>query len=130
MINKAIPEHINRLSGRVIHAAYEVHEALGPGLLESVYEVCLVHELSQMGIDAERQVPAPVVYNDVKLDAGFRIDVFVERQLVVELKAVEALSAIHQAQVPTYLKLSGHRPGLLLNFNVAVLKDGIRRVIL
>jgi GxxExxY protein len=130
MSNKAIPEQINHLSGRVIHAAYKVHETLGPGLLESVYEVCLVHELSRMGIKAERQVPLPVVYNDVKLDAGFRIDVLVERRLVVELKAVEALSAVHQAQVLTYLKLTGHRLGLLLNFNVAVLKDGIRRVIL
>jgi len=130
MSNKAIPDHVNRLSGRVIHAAYKIHEALGPGLLESVYEVCLVHELSRMGINAERQVPLPVVYNDVKLDDGFRIDVLVEHQLVVELKAVEVLSAVHQAQVLTYLKFSGHRLGLLLNFNVAVLKDDIRRVIL
>ena len=130
MNNYALPERLNRLSGRVVHAAYRVHETLGPGLLENVYEVCLVHELTKMGINSERQVPLPVIYDDTKLDAGFRIDVLVERQLVVELKAVEALLPVHQAQVLTYLKLSGHRLGLLLNFNVAVLKDGIRRVIL
>lgn len=130
MNNRTIPEHLNRLSGRVVHAAYKVHETLGPGLLESVYEVCLVHELTKMGINAERQVPLPVVYDELKLEAGFRIDVLVERRLVVELKAVEALLPVHRAQVITYLKLSGYRLGLLMNFNVAVLKDGIRRVIM
>jgi GxxExxY protein len=125
-----ITEQLNRLSGRVVHASYKVHEALGPGLLESVYEVCLIHELTKMSIQAERQVPLPVIYDDTKLDAGFRIDVLVERQLVVELKAVEALTPVHQAQVLTYLKLTGFRLGLLINFNVAMLKDGIRRVIL
>ena len=125
-----IAEHLNRLSGRVVHASYKVHEALGPGLLESVYEVCLTHELTKMGIQTERQVPLPVIYDDTKLDAGFRIDVLVERQLIIELKAVEALMPVHQAQVLTYLKLTGFRLGLLINFNVAVLKDGIRRVIL
>jgi GxxExxY protein len=122
-------EHLNRLSGRVVHASYIVHETLGPGLLESVYEVCLIHELTQMGIQTERQVPLPVVYDDMKLEAGFRIDVLVERQLVVELKAVLGLASVHQAQVLTYLKLTGFRLGLLINFNVAVLKDGIRRLI-
>jgi GxxExxY protein len=130
MNHHIIPEHLNRLSGRVVHAAYKVHEALGPGRLESVYEVCLIHELTEMGIQTERQVPLPVVYEGLKLEAGFRIDVLVERQLVVELKAVEALLPVHRAQVLTYLKLSGYRLGLLLNFNVALLKDGIRRVIM
>ena len=125
-----ITEHLNRLSGRVVHASYKVHEALGPGLLESVYEFCLTHELTKMGIQTERQVPLPVIYDGTKLDAEFRIDVLVERQLIVELKAVEALMPVHQAQVLTYLKLTGFRLGLLINFNVAVLKDGIRRVIL
>ena len=130
-MNKSpITERLNRLSGRVVHAAYKVHEALGPGLLESVYEVCLIHELAKTGIQTERQVPLPVVYDDIKLEAGFRIDVLVEHQLIVELKAVEGLTPVHQAQVLTYLKLSGLRLGLLINFNVAVLKDGIRRVIL
>src|SRR2546423_14408877 len=130
MNNKPLPEAINHLSGRVVHAAYKVHETLGPGLLESVYEVCLMHELTKSDIRVERQVPLPVVYDELKLEAGFRIDLLVERQLVVELKAVEGLLPVHQAQVLTYLKLSGYRLGLLINFNVPVLKDGIRRVIL
>jgi GxxExxY protein len=130
MNNESIPEHLNRLSGRVVNAAYKVHKTLGPGLLESVYEVCLVHELTKSGIIAERQVPLPVVYDELKLEAGFRVDVFVERQLVVELKAVEGLLPIHRAQVLTYLKLSGRRLGMLINFNVPVLREGIRRVIL
>jgi GxxExxY protein len=125
-----ITEHLNRLSGRVVHASYKVHETLGPGLLESVYEVCLIHELTRMGIQTQRQVPLPVIYDNTKLEAGFRIDVLAERQLVIELKAVEGLTPVHQAQVLTYLKLTGLRLGLLINFNVAILKDGIRRVIL
>jgi len=125
-----MPEHLNRLSGRVVNAAYMVHKTLGPALLESVYEVCLTHELTKSGIIAERQVPLPVVYDELKLEAGFRVDVFVERQLVVELKAVEGLLPIHRAPVLTYLKLSGRRLGLLINFNVPILKEGIRRVIL
>src|SRR5215207_6606877 len=111
MSNQPLPEHINGLSGRVVHAAYKVHETLGPGLLESVYEVCLVHELTKMGMYSERQVPLPVVYDELKLEAGFRIDVLVERRLVVELKAVEVLLPVHRAQVLTYLKLSGYRLG-------------------
>ena len=130
MNNHIIPEDLNRLSGSVVHAAYKVHNTLGPGLLESVYEVCLVHELTKRGITSERQVPLPVVYDELKLEAGFRIDVLVERRLIVELKAVEALLPVHRAQVLTYLKLSGYRLGLLVNFNVAVLKDGIKRVIM
>jgi GxxExxY protein len=127
---KPIPERLNQLSGRIVHAAYQVHESLGPGLLESVYEVCLAHELTKSGLRTERQVPLPVVYDDLKLEAGFRIDLLVERQLIVELKAVEGLLPVHQAQVLTYLKLSGYRLGLLINFNVPVLREGIRRVVL
>ena len=93
-----ITGHLNRLSGRVVHASYKVHATLGPGLLESVYEVCLIHELTKMGIRTERQVPLPVIYDDTKLEAGFRIDVLVERQLLVELKAVEGLTPVHQAR--------------------------------
>lgn len=125
-----LPEALNRLSGRTVHAAYKVHETLGPGLLESVYEVCLAHELAKCGMHVARQVPLPVIYNELKLEAGFRIDLLVERQLVVELKAVEVLLPVHQAQVLTYLKLSGYRLGLLINFNVPVLKEGLRRVVL
>ena len=99
-------------------------------MLESVYEVCLAHELTKSGLRTERQVPLPVVYDDLKLEAGFRIDLLVERQLIVELKAVEGLLPVHQAQVLTYLKLSGYRLGLLINFNVPVLREGIRRVVL
>lgn len=130
MNNKPLPEQLNRLSGRVVHAAYKVHETLGPGLLESVYEICLIHELKKIGTSAERQVPLPVVYDELRLEAGYRVDVVVEHQLVVELKAVEGLLPVHRAQVLTYLKLSGYRLGLLINFNVPVLKEGIRRVIL
>jgi GxxExxY protein len=122
MNNEHIPEHLNRLSGRVVHAAYKVHKALGPGLLESVYEVCLVHELTKSRIFAERQVSLPVVYDELKLEAGFRIDVLVEHRLIVELKAVEGLLPVHQAQVLTYLKLSGHRLGCSLTLTCRCLK--------
>ena len=111
-------------------AAYTVHRALGPGLLESVYEVCLAHELTRRGHKVERQVSLPVVYDSVRLDAGLRLDLLVENSVVIEVKAVEALLPVHQAQLLTYLKLTGHRLGLLLNFNVPVIKDGIRRMVL
>jgi GxxExxY protein len=130
MDRKPLPPELNHLSGRVVHAAYVVHETLGPGLLESVYEVCLAHELGKAGLRVERQVPLPVIYDELKLDAGFRLDLLVERRVVIELKAVEGLLPVHQAQVLTYLKLSGFRLGLLINFNVPVLKEGIRRVVL
>jgi len=106
------------------------HAALGPGLLESVYEVCMAHELAKNGLSVARQVPLPVVYDELKLDAGFRLDLLVENRLVIELKAVEVILPVHQAQLLTYLKLSRYRLGLLINFNVPVLKDGIRRVVL
>ena len=114
----------------IIGGAIEVHRGLGPGLLESAYEECLCYELSKRGIAFERQVSVPVRYKEVKLDAGFRIDVWVERKVVVEVKAVEKLLPIHEAQVLTYLKLSDCRLGLLLNFNVEVLRDGIKRLVL
>jgi GxxExxY protein len=118
------------LSAAVIGAAIEVHRALGPGLLESAYEECLCHELHLRGIHFQRQVPQPVSYKCVKLDCGFRMDLVVDGKLVIEIKAVDALHPLHQAQLLTYLKLSGLRIGLLLNFNTAVLKDGIKRIIL
>jgi GxxExxY protein len=108
----------------------KVHTALGPGLLESVYEVCLAYELTRRGLKVERQVSLPVVYDGVRLEAGLRLDLVVEGGLVVELKAVEAMQPLYLAQVLTYLKLSGHRLGLLINFNVPRLKDGIQRVVL
>lgn len=118
------------LSHRVIGAAIEVHKNLGPGLLESAYEECLAYELTQAGLAIRRQVPLPVVYKGVKLELGYRIDVIVEGKLLLELKAIESLDAIHEAQLLTYLRLSGIRTGLLINFCVPVLKDGIRRRVL
>jgi GxxExxY protein len=116
------------LTERVIGACIEVHRALGPGLLESVYETCLAHELSLRGIRHARQVPVPVVYRGLPLDCGFRMDLLVEGILVVELKAVEKLLPVHLSQVVTYLKLSKIDVGLLVNFNVPRLVDGIRRL--
>ena len=116
------------LTGRVIGAAIEVHRHLGPGLLESAYEQCLAHELSLAGVQVLRQVELPVVYKGCTLDCGYRIDLLVEDALVVELKAVERLMPLHDAQLLSYMKLARLRTGLLLNFNVPVLKDGIRRM--
>lgn len=118
------------LSERVIGLAIDVHRHLGPGLLESAYEECLCFELKQNGVAFARQVPLPVVYKDVRLDCGYRMDIVVERQLVVEIKAVESLLPIHGAQMLTYLRLSGHSVGILMNFNSVVLKDGLRRFVL
>jgi GxxExxY protein len=121
---------VNALTARIIGAAIAVHRALGPGLLESTYQACLIHELMGSGLHVERQVPVPVVYRPVTLDCGYRIDLLVERQIVVELKTVDRFDAVHTAQLLTYLKLSGLRVGLLINFNVRLLKDGLRRYIL
>jgi GxxExxY protein len=107
-----------------------VHTTLGPGLLESVYEVCLLHELQKRGLKAERQVLLPVVYDGLRLDSGLRLDLVVENRVVVELKAVDTLLPVHKAQMLTYLKLSGHRLGLLINFNSILIKDGIHRIAL
>ena len=113
---------------RIIGLAIEVHRALGPGLLESVYEECLCFELGEAGLAFERQLALPVTYKSITLKAGFRLDVVVERKVVLEIKAIECLLPIHQAQVLTYLKLSKLNTGLLLNFNSVVLKDGVRRL--
>lgn len=124
------PERVEQLSHRVIGAALKVHKELGPGLIESIYERCLCYEFQKSGLEFERQVAVPVVYDSVKLDADLRLDIWVEQLLIVEVKAVEAILPIHQAQLMTYLKLTGNRLGLLINFNVALLKNGIKRVIL
>ncbi len=118
------------LSNRVIGCAIEVHRHLGPGLLESSYEQCLAHELSRYGIGLQLQLALPVQYKDVRLDCGYRIDILVENQLIVELKSVEEIRGIHEAQLLTYMKLSGMKIGLLMNFNVTKLKDGIKRFVL
>jgi GxxExxY protein len=119
---------INELTGGVIGAAIEVHKALGPGLLESAYEECLCRELEIRDIPYERQKELPIKYKGVKLDCGYRLDIVVEGRLILELKTCEKLEPIHEAQLLTYLKLSGIKYGLLINFNVAVLKDGIKRL--
>jgi GxxExxY protein len=116
------------LTERVIGFAIDVHRQLGPGLLESAYEECLCYELKEHGVEFRRQMPLAVVYKGVRLDCGYRLDVLVEDALILELKTVDRLMPIHEAQVLTYLKLSGVRTGLLLNFNTAVLKDGLRRI--
>ncbi|HET7106721.1 MAG TPA: GxxExxY protein [Candidatus Acidoferrum sp.] len=117
------------ITHKIIGAAIEVHRLLGPGLLESAYEECLCKELTLRGIAHERQKPVPVIYKDVKLECGYRIDILVEHRIVVELKAIEQIAPIHEAVVLTYLKLSGNRVGLLINFHVPVLKEGVRRYI-
>jgi len=121
---------LNDLSGEIIGACIEVHRSLGPGLLESAYEECLCHELALREIPFERQVTLPVKYKGVKLDCGYRLDLVVDKRIVVELKAVESVTDLHRAQLITYLKLLDCRLGLLINFNVAVLKEGIVRVAL
>ena len=118
------------LTDRVIGLAIEVHRHLGPGLLESAYDECLSFEVAQAGIEHRRQVPLPVVYKDVRLDCGYRIDIVVRRQLVIEIKATERILPVHEAQILTYLRLGGFKLALLLNFNTVVLKDGLRRFVL
>jgi GxxExxY protein len=126
----ARPGENDLLTQRVIGFAIEVHRQLGPGLLESAYEECLCFELKDNSLPFKRQVPLPVVYKSVRLDCGYRLDVVVQDQVILELKTVERLAPIHEAQMLTYMRLSGIRTGLLLNFNCAVLKDGIRWLML
>jgi GxxExxY protein len=122
-------QDLNTVTKNTIGAAIEVHRALGPGLLESAYEACLAFELAQRGLRVERQKPLPVIYREIELDCGYRLDLLVEEAVIVEVKAVDRLMPIHQAQLLSYLKLSDCRVGLLINFNVKLLKDGIRRVV-
>ncbi|HYM12114.1 MAG TPA: GxxExxY protein [Bryobacterales bacterium] len=120
---------LNKITGEVIGAAMKVHSALGPGLLESAYEACLAFELAENGLRVEQQKPLPLTYREVKLDCGYRLDLVVEEKVVVELKAVDALAPIHSAQLLSYLRLARCPVGLLINFNVTSLKNGIRRLI-
>ncbi|MDE3136929.1 MAG: GxxExxY protein [Acidobacteriota bacterium] len=120
----------NELSNQIIGSAIDVHRTLGPGLLESAYEECLAHEMSQRGIPFDRQKPLPVIYRGLKLECGYRADFLVDGKVIVELKAVDALAPIHDAIVLTYLRMSGCKVGLLLNFNVPILRDGIKRLVL
>ena len=119
----------NEITHEIIGAAMEVHKRLGPGLLESAYEECLSHELRLRNLRVEQQLGVPVVYKEVKLECGYRLDLLVEGRVVVELKSIVGLAPIHEAIILTYLRLSGHKIGFLINFNVTVLKDGVRRFI-
>ncbi|MHC4681726.1 MAG: GxxExxY protein [Planctomycetota bacterium] len=119
----------DHITDSIIGDAIEVHRVLGPGLLESAYETCLAFELTERGLKVERHKPLPVVYRDVELDCGYRLDIPVEEAIVVEIKAVDSLASIHKAQLLSYLRLSGCKVGLLINFNVKVLKSGIARMV-
>jgi GxxExxY protein len=117
----------NELTSKIIGCAIEVHKVLGPGLLESAYEECLFYELKMAGLKVERQKPVPVVYKEIKLDCGYRIDLLVEDAVIIELKTVDTFSPVHEAQTLTYLKFSHKSTGLLINFNVTMLKNGVKR---
>jgi len=123
-------KNLNELTDAIIGAAMEVHRMLGPGLLESTYEMCLCRELSIRGIPFERQVPIPVEYKGVKLDCGYRADIVVDETILIEMKAIDSVLSIHDAQLLSYLKLGGWKIGLLINFNVELLKHGLRRRVL
>ena len=122
-------DRLDLITGRIIGAAMEVHKKLGPGLLESAYEICMAYELRQLGYKIEQQKPLPVVYKDVKLDCGYRLDMVVEDAVIVEIKAVQQLAPINDAQLLSYLRLSGMKVGLLINFHVRVLKNGLKRIV-
>ena len=125
-----VPTDVNFLASRTVNAAIKVHKELGPGLLESVYETCLFYELKKEISEVEKQVKIPIVYDGIKLDADLRLDIWVRKKLIVEVKSVETLLPVHQAQLLTYLKLTKNRLGRLLNFNVPLLKNGIKRIVL
>ncbi len=122
-------ERLNQIADSIIGAAIEVHSASGPGLLESAYEACLVFELAERGLKVEQQKPLPVIYRQVKLDCVYRLDMLVENMVIIEVKVVDHLAPIHKAQLLSYLRLSGCKVGLLINFNVKVLRDGVVRVV-
>ena len=119
----------NELSKVVFNCALKVHQALGPGLLESAYEECLFYELKKIGLDVQKQKALPLVYEEVKLDVGYRIDIILENKLIIEVKSVEALNNVHFAQLLTYLKLTNCKLGMLINFNVTLIKNGIKRIV-
>jgi GxxExxY protein len=124
-----LPPRTEEGGAAIVDAAVKIHRALGPGLLESVYEICLCHELAKRNIPFRRQLALPVVYEDIRLETGFRIDVLADDSVVVEIKAVEAITPLYEAQLLTHLKLSGKRLGFLLNFNVPIMKQGIKRFV-
>ena len=122
--------NIENIFKTVLDCSFKIHTALGPGLLESAYEECLFYELLQSGLNVEKQIPLPLIYKEVKLNVGYRVDLLIKNKVIAEIKSIESLADIHMAQILTYLKLSGCKLGLLANFNVRHLKDGIKRVIL
>lgn len=122
-------ERLNEISGKIIECSINVHKELGPGMLEGAYEVCLMHELLRAGLKTKSQVTLPIFYQGIRLDAGYRIDLLVEDSVIVELKAIERLLPVHEAQLLSYLRMSDLRLGLLINFNVRLLRDGVRRVV-
>lgn len=127
-VKEPVPEEVDRVATEIVDAAYCLHSAVGPGLLESIYETFMVHELSDRGLKVARQVAVPVTYKGLCVKAGLRLDLLVEDCVVVELKSVEGILLVHKAQLLSYLKLSGHRLGLLINFNVPIIKAGIHRI--
>jgi len=119
----------NEISHRIIGVALELHKSVGPGLLESVYENALAHDLAEHGFDVRKQMPMPFIYKDLKMDVGYRLDLLIDSKVIVEIKSVEILAPVHYAQVLTYLRLSGIKLGLLINFNTKLLKEGIHRIV-
>jgi GxxExxY protein len=124
-----VPRELNAISGDIVDCAYKIHSTLGPGLLESSYRICLAHELTKRGHRVQQEIELPIVFDGLKLTSGYRIDLQVDDEVIVELKAVESVLAIHKAQLLSYLKHSEKRLGLLINFNVVLIKDGIHRLI-
>jgi GxxExxY protein len=122
-------DRLDQITGRIVGAAIEVHKTLGPGLLESAYEACLAYELRQLGYKVEQQKPLPIICKDVKLDCGYRLDLVVEDAVIAEIKAIERLAPIHDAQLISYLRLADKRVGLLINFHVTLLKNGAKRIV-
>ncbi len=128
-VYQALPDEVEAIGKKVLDAAFQVHTALGPGLLESVYEACLAHELKQSGLNVQTQVVLPVTYKELRIEAGFRLDFLIEQMVIVEIKAIETIIPLHQAQLLTYLKLAGLHLEYLINFNVPHLKNGIKRMV-
>ncbi len=129
-MHEQVPERTDQVAKAVVDAAFKVHSKLGPGLLESVYQACMAYELKKKGLFVEVEQTQPIIYEDIQIGSAFRLDLLVEKCVIVELKAVEMVLPVHRAQLLTYLKLSGHRVGLLINFNVPLIKQGIQRLVL
>jgi GxxExxY protein len=130
MLIPNVEPELDEIAKQIVDSAFKVHSALGPGLLEQVYEICLMKELAKRKLSVERQFPVPISYDGELIEPGLRLDLLVDKRVIVEIKAVESLLPVHQAQLLTYLKLSGRRLGLLINFNVPVIREGIKRIIL